>query len=58
MDLVSLAMNMSQIDLATKVSTSVTKLAMDDATKTATQMTNMMNEMNDPNLGNKIDTRV
>ncbi|ENZ31473.1 hypothetical protein HMPREF1084_02992 [Clostridium butyricum 60E.3] len=57
MDLVSLAMNLSQASLATKVATSVTKMAMDDGVQAATQMTEMIGNAIDPNLGNKIDVR-
>lgn len=57
MDIASLAMSMSQMDLATKVSTSVTKIAMDDGVQAATQMTNMISEASDPNLGNIIDAK-
>lgn len=57
MDIASLAIAMSQADLATKVSTSITKMAMDDGIQAAKQMTNMISEASDPNLGNVIDTR-
>lgn len=57
MDIVNLAMNLSQISLATKVSTSITKIAMDDGVKAATKMTEMIGNAVDPNLGNKIDVR-
>ena len=57
MDIVSLAMNLSQASLATKVATSVTNIAMDDGVKAATQMTEMIGNALDPNLGNKIDVR-
>ena len=57
MDIASLAVAMSQMDLASKVSTSVTKMAMDDGAQAAAQMTNMMSDAVDPNLGNTIDTR-
>lgn len=57
MDIVSLAMNLSQASLATKVATSVTKMAMDDGVQVATQMTEMIGNAVDPNLGNKIDVR-
>ena len=57
MDIASLAMAMSQMDLATKVSTSVTKMAMNDGVEAATQMTNMISQASDPNLGNVIDAR-
>ncbi|WP_294155135.1 YjfB family protein [uncultured Clostridium sp.] len=58
MDIASLAIAMSQMDLATKVSTSVTKMAMNDGVEAATQITNMISEVSDPNLGNIIDTRI
>lgn len=58
MDIVSLAMNMSQASLVTEVSTSLTKIAMNDGVQAATKMTDMMTEAVDPNLGNKIDVRV
>ena len=57
MDIASLAIAMSEMDLATKVSTSVTKMAMDDGVQSATQMTNMISEACDPNLGNIIDIK-
>lgn len=57
MDISSLAIAMSQMDLATEVSTSVAKMAMDDGVQSATQMTNMISEAVDPNLGNVIDAR-
>lgn len=57
MDIASLAIAMSQMDLATKVSTSITKMAMNDGAEAATQMTNMINEVSDPNLGNRIDAK-
>ena len=55
MDIASLAITMSQMDLATKVSTSVTKMAMNDGAEAATQITDMISEVSDPNLGTKID---
>lgn len=58
MDIVSLAMNLSQASLATEVSTSLTKIAMNDGAQAATKMTDMMAEAVDSNLGNKIDVRV
>ena len=58
MDIVSLAMNMSQASLVTEVSTSLTKIAMNDGVQAATKMTDMMAEAVDSNLGNKIDVRV
>ena len=58
MDIVSLAMNMSQASLVTEVSTSLTKIAMNDGAQAATKMTDMMAEAVDSNLGNKIDVRV
>ena len=57
MDIASLAISMSQADLATQISTSVTKMAMDDDAHATTQITNMISEAIDPNLGNKIDAR-
>ena len=57
MDIASLAVTLSQMDLATKVSTSVTKMAMDDGVQAATQMTEMIGNAVDPNLGNRIDVR-
>lgn len=48
MDIVSLAMNLSQASLATKVATSVTKMAMDDGVQAATQMTEMIGNAVDP----------
>lgn len=58
MDIASLAIAMSQSDLATKVSTSLTKMSMNDGVQAATKMTDMMAEEVDSNLGNKIDVRV
>lgn len=58
MDIVSLAMNLSQASLATEVSTSLTKIAMNDGAQAATKMKDMMAEAVDSNLGNKIDVRV
>lgn len=57
MDIASLAIAMSQADLATQVSTSVTKMAMNDGVQAASQMTEMMDQAVDPNLGNVIDVR-
>ena len=57
MDIVSLAMNMSQASLATEVSTAVTKMAMNDGVQAASKMTEMMDQAVDPNLGNVIDAR-
>ena len=57
MDIVSLAMNMSQASLATEVSTAVTKMAMNDGVQAASQMTEIMNQAVDPNIGNIIDAR-
>lgn len=57
MDIASLAIAMSQVDLATKVSTSVTKMAMNDGVQAASKITEMMDQAVDPNLGNIIDTR-
>lgn len=58
MDIASLAIAMSQMDLSTKVSTAVTKMAMNDGADAAAQITNMISEVSDPNLGSKIDARV
>ena len=55
MDIASLAIALSEMDLATKVSASVTKMAMNDGVEAASQMTSMISEVSDPNLGNKID---
>lgn len=58
MDIVSLAMNLSQASLATEVSTSITKMAMNDGVEAATKMTDMISEAVDPNLGRVIDAKV
>lgn len=58
MDIVNLAMNLSQASLATEVATSITKMAMDDGVQAASKMTEMIGDAVDPNLGNKIDVRV
>lgn len=58
MDIVSLAMNLSQASLATEVSTSITKMAMNDGVEAATKMTYMISEAVDPNLGRIIDAKV
>lgn len=55
MDLVNLAMNMSQLDLAAKVSTSITKMVMDDSKQVASQMTEIISQVTDPNVGINID---
>lgn len=57
MDIASLAIAMSQADLATQVSTFVTKMAMNDGVQAASKMTEMMDQAVDPNLGNVIDAR-
>lgn len=57
MDIVSLAMNLSQASLATEVATSITKIAIDNGVQVATKMTEMIGNSVDPNLGNKIDVR-
>lgn len=57
MDIVSLAMNMSQASLTNEVSASLTKMAMDDGVQAASQMTEMIGDAVDPNLGNRIDVR-
>lgn len=57
MDIASLAISMSQMDLATKVSTSVVKMAMNDGVEAAAQITDMISDSVDPNLGSKIDVR-
>lgn len=57
MDIASLAVSMSQMDLASKISTSVAKMAMNDGEEIAAQMTNMMSKAVDPNIGNIIDIR-
>lgn len=54
MDIANLALSLNQIDLATQISTSVTKMAMNDGCDAALKMTEMMS---DPNLGNLIDMR-
>lgn len=58
MDIASLAMNMNQASLATQISTAVTKMVMDDGKQTAIQITDMISEAVDSNLGNRIDARV
>ena len=57
MDIVNLAMNLSQASLAKEVATSITKMAMDDGVQAASQITEMIGDAVDPNLGNKIDVR-
>lgn len=58
MDIVSLAMNLSQASLATEVTTSIYKMAMDDSVQATTKMTDTISEIVDPNIGNVIDAKV
>lgn len=57
MDIASLAMSMSEVSLVNEVSASLMKMAMNDGKEAATNMTNMIQEAVDPNLGNSIDVR-
>lgn len=55
MDIASLAISMSQADLATKVATSITRMVMDDSKQVSSQMTEMISQVTDPNVGINID---
>ena len=52
MDLVSLGMKIHQIDFATKLYSSVTKVVIYNIIQLATHMTNMISEIINPNIWN------
>jgi hypothetical protein len=65
MDIAAASVNMSQMQLAQQVNTSVMKLAMDNSKQQATEIANLMKAQTNsmersvtPYLGGSIDTRV
>lgn len=58
MDISALSINMSQASLATEVSTSVVKMAMDSSVEEAKQMNDMISDIAvDSSRGNIIDAK-
>lgn len=57
MDIGSLSMSMNQGSLQTAVSLSLLKISMNTGKQTATNMTEMLKTISDPNVGQHIDVR-
>lgn len=58
MDIAALSVSMSQASLAQQVGLSVAKLSIDTATQNAEDLTKLMEQSVNPNLGSNIDISI